>query len=176
VPTGCDRALDVGCGAGLFAQRLGRYARSVVAIDRDPDVIAQARLRSAPNVRYVTADFADHDLGGERYDFIVCIASIHHMPFAETVTRLRAALAPGGVLAIVGCYRQASPADYALDVIAIPANFVANMVVRRGASISTTVMDPQATLPEIKDEARRLLPGAVIRRRLYWRYTLVYRR
>lgn len=33
------------------------------------------------------------------------------------------------------------------------------------------VMDPQMTIPEIRDRARHLLPGAVIRRRLYWRYS-----
>jgi SAM-dependent methyltransferase len=175
VPVGCDRALDVGCGTGLFAQRLGGRARSVVAIDRDPEVIARARMRPAPNVRWVNADFRDYELGDEGCDFIACIASIHHMPFAGTVGRLRDALAPGGVLAIVGCYRQAAPGDYVRDLIAIPANVVANAVMR-GEVNSAPVMEPQLTLAEIKEQARRLLPGAVIRRRLYWRYTLIYRR
>lgn len=31
------------------------------------------------------------------------------------------------------------------------------------------------TLAEIRAQARELLPGAVIRRHLYWRYSLVYR-
>ncbi len=34
VPPGCDRALDVGCGAGLLARRLAKRVRSVDAIDR----------------------------------------------------------------------------------------------------------------------------------------------
>jgi hypothetical protein len=31
------------------------------------------------------------------------------------------------------------------------------------------------TLPEIRAEAATLLPGALIRRLLFWRYLLVYR-
>jgi hypothetical protein len=87
----------------------------------------------------------------------------------------------GGVLAIIGCYRQAVPADYARDLIAIPSNLAANVVVkaiaRRRASPHTPapIRWPTTTLAEIKSDARRLLPGAVIRRRVYWRYSLVYR-
>ncbi|MEO6090588.1 MAG: class I SAM-dependent methyltransferase [Umezawaea sp.] len=186
VPSGCGRALDVGCGTGLFARRLARRARGVDAVDRSPEVIAAARAssRDVPNVDYTEADLASHDLGNGRYDYISCIASIHHMPFAETVTRLRAALAPGGVLAIVGCYRQVGPADYARDLIAIPSNLAANAVLgaiarRRTPSgpahVPAPVMQPRTTLEEIKRDADRLLPGAVIRRRVYWRYSLVYR-
>lgn len=138
-----------------------------------------------PNIQYVDADLADYDLGSSRYDYISCIASIHHMPFAETITRLHQALSPGGVLAILGCYRQSTPADYLPDLIAIPANMVANVAIgakarhgRRPAGQRNTapVMDPQMSLPEIKSEASRLLAGALIRRRLYWRYSLTYQR
>jgi hypothetical protein len=36
-------------------------------------------------------------------------------------------------------------------------------------------MDAGMTLPQIREQARELLPGARIRRRLYFRYSLVYR-
>jgi len=184
VPPGRGRALDVGCGTGLFTRRLARHFRAVEGIDRASEVIAAARAlaQDVPNVDYTEADLADHDLG--RYDFIACIASVHHMPFAETVTRLRDALAPGGVLAILGCYRQVTPADYLRDLVAIPSNLAANAVVAaiaRYRSSSTfphtpaPVMRPETTLREIKRDARLVLPGAVIRRRVYWRYSLVYR-
>lgn len=184
VPSGCGRALDVGCGTGLFARRLAQRARAVDAVDRAPEVIDAARAlsRDLPNVDYAEADLADHDLGNGRYDYISCIASIHHMPFAETVTRLRDALAPGGVLAIVGCYRQVTPADYARDLIAIPSNLAANAVLGAiarcrtpSADVPAPVTQPLTTLEEIRRDADRLLPGVVIRRRVYWRYSVVYR-
>jgi hypothetical protein len=108
------------------------------------------------------------------------------MPFGPAISRLREALAPGGVLAIIGCYREATPADYARDLGAVPLNMAANAIIRATArwygssparQVGTApVMDAQMTLPEIKREALGLLPGAVIRRRLYWRYSLIYHR
>jgi trans-aconitate methyltransferase len=187
VPADCDRALDIGCGSGLFARRLARRVRSVDAIDRAPDMIAKARALSdaVPNIRYTATDLRDHDLAGMRYDFISCLASIHHMPFVETITTLREALAPGGVLAVLGCYRMATPTDYLTDLVAIPTNLAAHSIIRGaprlgrrpiGCLNDAPAMTARMTLPEIRAEASRLLPGGTIRRRLFWRYTLVHRR
>jgi SAM-dependent methyltransferase len=185
VPRPCDRALDIGCGTGLFARRLAQRAQTVEAIDRAPEVIARARAQShdTPRVHYAEADLADYDLGTARYDFISGIASIHHMPFAETITKLREALAPGGVLAILGLCRYETRAEYLPDLIAAPANLAAKAAVRAKVRLGSRAagsgpapsMNAQMTLPEIRSEAARLLPGAVIRRRLFWRYSLIYR-
>jgi SAM-dependent methyltransferase len=147
-------------------------------------MVATARALSAgiPNVSSVEADLLDLDLGSGRYDYIACIASIHHMPFAEAITRLHQALAPGGVLAILGCYRQTTLPDYLACLVAIPLNLARNAAVnrktrRRHRSLPAAppIMDPQMSLPQLKQAAQRLLPGAVIRRHLYWRYSLIYR-
>jgi SAM-dependent methyltransferase len=187
VPAGCGRALDVGCGTGVFARRLAHHARSVEAMDRAPQMTAKARALSTdtPNVHYLDADLAGYDLGSRRYDYITCIVSIHHMPCTDTIIKLHEALAPGGVLAIVGLYRQATPADYAYDLVAIPANITVNAAIQMkarctrrptGQANTAPVMDPQTTLADIKRETSLTLPGAVIRRRLYWRYSLIYQR
>ncbi len=42
-------------------------------------------------------------------------------------------------------------------------------------AMSAPTQEPTTSLPEIRKAARRLLPGATIRRRLFWRYTLEYR-
>ena len=184
VPPGCDRALDVGCGTGGFTRRLAHHARSVEGIDRAPEMVATARVLAAgiPNVSHVEADLLDLDLGSGRYDYIACIASIHHMPFVEAITRLRQALAPSGVLVILGCYRQTTLPDYLACLAAIPLNLARNAAAnrktrRRHRSLPAAppVVDPQMTLPQLKQAAPRLLPGAVIRRHLYWRYSLTYR-
>jgi 2-polyprenyl-3-methyl-5-hydroxy-6-metoxy-1,4-benzoquinol methylase len=87
LPAACNRALDVGCGTGLFVRRLAQHTRSVVGIDRAPEVITAARALSEgiPNVSYLEADLVNAELGSEHYDYISCVASIHHMPFADAV-------------------------------------------------------------------------------------------
>jgi SAM-dependent methyltransferase len=172
VPPNCRRALDVGCGTGRFARLLATRSSEVDAVDRSAEMISAAA--PAPNVTFVHADIRDLDLAAG-YDFISCIAAIHHLPFAETVTRLRDALAPGGVLAIIGLSRL-SPGDLPLRVIAFWPNRVRLVLGRPRGDPHPPVMDPDLTLPEIRAHARELLPGAVIRRRLYFRYSLVYRR
>jgi hypothetical protein len=47
---------------------------------------------------------------------------------------------------------------------------------RAGARVamSAPVAAPATTLPEIRQAALRVLPGARVRRRLFWRYSLRY--
>ncbi|MCC5033364.1 methyltransferase domain-containing protein [Streptomyces sp. WAC 00631] len=197
VPGGCRTALDVGCGTGGFARRLADRGISVDAVDPAAEVIEAARARSErrggrPGPRFRQADITRTGLPGEHYDFISCLASIHHMPFG-TVAELRDALAPGGVLVILGCYRETSPLDRAWSLAAVPANAVARLAVRaaetvraaggsgahgpeRVRSVRAPVRQPAMSLAEIRRETSELLPGATLRRLLFWRYLLVFRK
>jgi SAM-dependent methyltransferase len=95
-------ALDVGCGTGGFARRMAARGYEVDAVDPSAEVIAVARqIGGGP--RFRRTDVASAALPKGHYDVITCLASLHHMPFG-TVTRFREALAPGGVLLVLGCY------------------------------------------------------------------------
>ncbi|MFI6598705.1 class I SAM-dependent methyltransferase [Nonomuraea sp. NPDC050536] len=170
VPAGAATALDVGCGTGRFARALAARGLAVDAVDPDPAVIRAAR---GDGVRFIHGDATSVELG--RYDFISCLASLHHMPF-DTVSRLREALNPGGVLAVLGCYPESTRADYAVSVAAIPVNAAFRLALsrRRGPEVNAPVKQATLPLPEIRREAARLLPGSRIRRLLFWRYLLTY--
>jgi 2-polyprenyl-3-methyl-5-hydroxy-6-metoxy-1,4-benzoquinol methylase len=164
----------VGCGTGAFARRLAGRGIAVDAIDADQHVIDIATQTGPPNVTFRTADVTTVDLPDRRYDFISCLASIHHVPF-DTVTRLCAALRTGGVLAILGCYRESFPADLPVSLVAVGANAIARIAhLGRGERMSAPAMNPISTLPEIRADATRLLPGRTVRRLLFWRYLLVF--
>ncbi len=171
-------ALDVGCGTGRFARALAARGYEVDALDPSPEVIAEAEAAGG-GPRYRRADVTAQDLPEGRYDVITCLASLHHMPFA-TVTRLRAPLAPGGTLLVLGCYSGRTWWDLA----AAPANAVARLAVYTGERLRGTytpplkapVRQPDMTLPEIRAEAARLLPGGSVRQLLFWRYLLTYRK
>ncbi|MGP3970393.1 class I SAM-dependent methyltransferase [Streptomyces sp. 6N223] len=202
MPPGCATALDVGCGTGRFARRLSGLGVEVDAIDRSEEVIARARALSEGSdadgrPRFRQADVTETGLPTGRYDFISCLASLHHMPFG-TVATLRDALAPGGVLAILGCYRETTVADLAWSLTAVPVNAAARLGVAVGeraratpgaagrgrgaleqgavaAPVRAPVTAPLMSLPEIRREAAALLPGHRLRRLLFWRYLLVFR-
>ncbi|THC53237.1 class I SAM-dependent methyltransferase [Streptomyces sp. A1499] len=171
-------ALDIGCGTGRFARLLAARGYEVDALDPAPDVIAAARAAGG-GPRFRTADVTEEDLPEGRYDVITCLASLHHMPFG-TVTRLCAALAPGGALLVLGCYAGTTWWDLA----AAPANAVARVAVYAGERLrgahepplAPPVRQPDMTLPRIRAEAARLLPGSGVRQLLFWRYLLTYQR
>ncbi|MFD8753236.1 class I SAM-dependent methyltransferase [Kitasatospora sp. NPDC059577] len=190
VPPGCRTALDVGCGTGRFARRLASLGFEVEAIDSSEEAVEAARASSAAAAseqrpRFRHADIDQVELPNGHYDFISCLASIHHMPLG-TVRALRDALAPGGVLVILGCYPERTRTDWAWSLTAVPANAIARLIVavkerisgvRRGGAgvLQAPVKPPTMSLEEIRQEAVVLLPGFTVRRLLFWRYLLVFR-
>ncbi|NEA20668.1 class I SAM-dependent methyltransferase [Streptomyces halstedii] len=191
VPQNCGAALDVGCGTGRFARRLADLGIEVDAIDPSEEAIAEARALSgriagdrSPHFQH--ANVTEVELPKAHYDFISCLASIHHMPF-DTVAALRDALAPGGVLVILGCYPERTRLDWAWSLAAVPVNAVARLTVAlkdrlRPAAAATgrepvkaPVSQPTVPLLQIRREAAVLLRGCSIRRLLFWRYLLVFR-
>ncbi|MEB3962632.1 class I SAM-dependent methyltransferase, partial [Streptomyces kunmingensis] len=136
-----------------------------------------AAVRSGELPEDRLADAAGVELPAAHYDVITCLASLHHMPFA-TLTRFRDALAPGGRLLVLGCYAGHTYRDLA----AVPVNAVARVAVygtERARGIRTPprkapVRQPEMTLPRLRAESARLLPGSELRQLLFWRYLLTY--
>ncbi|WP_073489642.1 class I SAM-dependent methyltransferase [Streptoalloteichus hindustanus] len=185
VPAGARRALDVGCGTGAFARRLAARGIDVDAVDPSAEVIRSARQQPLPPnagaVHYQQADATQVDLPEGHYDVISCLASLHHMPF-DTVSRFRAALSPGGVLLVLGCFREEWPTDAPMTLLAVPANAVMRVATwakeqatRPQRTVKAPVSAADMTLREIRSSAAELLPGNTIRRLLFWRYLLVFR-
>lgn len=174
VPAGAGRALDVGCGIGRFARALAARGLSVDALDADARVIEAAT--PAPGVRYAVVDVARKPPPAGTYDYISCVATVHHMPF-ETLAALRDALRPGGVLAVLGLYRAGLP-EVAKAPLVVPLNLGFRAALARRPdeeSVQPRIRDTEMTLPEIRERAAELLPGAVVSPRLFWRYVLAYR-
>jgi SAM-dependent methyltransferase len=179
-------AVDVGCGTGVLAGKLAsRFAR-VTGIDADAGMAtaASARLAGEPRVsimRCAFDAFAEAAGDGET-DLITMVAVLHHLDLGDTLQRIPRLLAPGGRLLVVGLAKVGSPADVAVDLISAAANPVMGLIKHprpaRPAGEAAPdepvmpVRAPSATLAEIAAAASACLPGATIRRRLFFRYTL----
>lgn len=180
--SGARHVLDVGCGTGNLAALLSRRAAgTVTGLEPDPATARAAAERFADDsaVRVIQTDFAGRD-PERRWDAVTLVAVLHHLPLVPTLRELRGCLSPGGRLVVVGCYREAGPADLLAALPAMVANPVMGLVKHparadaRPPHMTAPTADPQETLPDIRAAAARELPGARIRRRLFWRYTLVY--
>ncbi|NEW37461.1 class I SAM-dependent methyltransferase [Nocardia cyriacigeorgica] len=170
VPESARTALDVGCGDGLLAGKLATRCESVLGVDIDGAIIAGATTPA--NVRLTQADFRELD---QTFDLVTVVATLHHVPLAEGMAALRDLVAPGGTLAVVGLWKMSIHADAAYLPL-LPVIWAIGQ--RHGGSQDPgfTCRDPDTTLAEIRAVGGELLPGARIRRRLLWRYTLLWRK
>ena len=187
VPPGCERALDVGCGAGLLARELRWRVPHVSAIDRDAPVLERARREDAgAGVEYLHGDFLRCGFPPESFGLIVSVAALHHMDPAAALTRMRDLLRPGGVLAVVGLARSSLPADLPRELVAVPVNLLLRLRHRdwrqaraaraRGEVMAPVIWPPAHTYREIRQLAEQVLPGVRYRRHLLWRYSLSWQK
>jgi 2-polyprenyl-3-methyl-5-hydroxy-6-metoxy-1,4-benzoquinol methylase len=175
VPEGARRSLDVGCGVGMLARDLRRVVPHVTGIDRDAASIDVARREDdGAGVEYVVGDFMTHPFEPGSFDHIACIAALHHMDAGAALERMRELLAPGGTLAILGLARHRYPADLPF----VAAGTIGHRVLRLRRSYwedsAPRVWPPPDTFSETRRVGRRVLPGVRYRRRLLWRYSLVW--
>lgn len=171
---GC--VLDIGCGDGLLVQRLAPIAQHVVGLDPDVDIIlrAQERLTSEANVSLVADDFLTMPIPeqAERYATILCVAALHHMDLRSALIQMRQALAPGGRLLIIGLAADKSLKDRLISgMVLLPIRFMDRL---HGGmqDIGVRIAEPKESIGEIRQVAQEVLPGAVVRRRFYYRYSL----
>lgn len=174
ISSNCGRALDVGCGQGLLARQLAQNCREVVAIDLDRDTVKQAQAaRGETGIIFVEGDVMTHPFPGESFDLITAVATLHHLPLGPALTRFRGLLRSGGILVVVGLYRANRFQDYALAAAAFPTSWILRRL-RRFEEVGAPVQEPRETLPEIRAACEALLPGALFRRHLLFRYSFVW--
>jgi SAM-dependent methyltransferase len=191
LPRPCRRVLDVGCGAGAFAARLAERVEQVDAVDRSVRMIEEARRRTPGNVTCVLADVLVDPLPGKDYDAIVSITALHHMPLEDALEVLAAALRPGGTLAAVVLPRRDLRREWPVEIAAMVGYrllgvlFLANRLLRGTGPFTKehhtrtgmpVVMDPPLTTRQAARVAAAVLPGARVRRLLFWRYLLTWKK
>lgn len=96
---GHGRLLDAGCGPGTIARRLARLFETVVGLDPDPDMIAEARrLAQEQNIRgQWVQDRAEHlPAGLGAFRVVMFAASFHWMDRPAVARAVRTMLEPGG--------------------------------------------------------------------------------
>ena len=130
LPSNCHDVLEIGCGTGGFARRLAERSEHVLALDLSPEMIRIARERSAqfPNIEFQLADVRDRPLPDEHFDCIASIATLHHLPFAEMLLKMKAALKRNGVLLILDLFEPAGFVDSLSNLLAIPVSVTLRLI------------------------------------------------
>jgi SAM-dependent methyltransferase len=187
LPTNCHNVLEIGCGKGGFARRLAERSEHVLALDLSPEMIRIARERSAqfPNIEFELADVLERPLPIASFDCIVSIATLHHLPFAEMLLKMKDALKPGGVLLVLDLFEPARISDSLLNLLALPVSAGLRLIHHgrlltrrevRDAWAAHEVHDLYPTMSEVQKHGARILPCAKIKQHLLWRYSIVWQK
>jgi SAM-dependent methyltransferase len=160
---------------------------AVLALDLSPEMIRLARERSSQflNIRFELADICNRPLAEESFDCIASIATLHHLPYAETLLKMKAALKPGGVLLVLDLYEPAGLFDSLSNLVAIPVSVGLRLIhhgrllprrEERAAWAAHEQHDRYPTMHEVRDVCASILPGAHIQQHLLWRYSIVWKK
>ena len=185
VPERCRRALEIGCGGGEFSRLLARRAERVLAVDLSPQMIRLARGRSElyPNIDFVTGDVMSLPLPAGQFDCIATLTTLHHLPTELALRKIRKALKPGGTFLCLDLYRHSGLSDLLFDGVAYPANLFVRLLKTgkprpprqvREAYAEHGKTDTYLTLPQVEQIYASIMPGARVKRHLFWRYSVVW--
>jgi SAM-dependent methyltransferase len=187
LPARMDAVLDVGCGTGGLTRLLAARARRVIGIDLSPEMVRMARLRSTDlsNIEFQVEDVNEWRFPPDAFDAIVSVATLHHLPAEHFLARAAKALRPGGVLVVNDALRMAGPKDWMLAAVAAPLSWGHRL--RDGGRIRDprrsreawsrhNRLDRLPSFAEVRGLRRGALADAELRRHLFWRYSLVWRK
>jgi SAM-dependent methyltransferase len=146
--------------------------------------IARERSADFPNIEYRVADVLEQ-FPAQRFDCIASIATLHHLPLDTVVGKMKAALNPGGVLLVLDLYSIKDLVDILLSLVAFPLNLIFKLV--KSGRLRNTEAERRAWDEHGKHDhylhvdtvcriCRDLLPGARVKRHLFWRYTIVWQK
>ncbi len=187
LPEGCRHILEIGCGTGKFSRLIAERAEKVLAIDLSPQMIRLARTRSKlyPNIDFIEGDVMTYQLPDNQFDCIATLTTLHHLPMTDVLKKIKQALKPRGVFICLDLYQRSNLADLFFDGIAYPANLFLRSAKTgkfrpsrevREAYAEHGKTDTYLSLPQIEQICADILPSALVRRHLFWRYSIIWKK
>src|SRR5258708_716430 len=89
------RALEIGCGTGLFTAMFAASGASITAVDLSGELLALARSSAPPNVTFLQKSFEDSDVDGP-FGAVIGSSILHHLDVAVALPKILTLLEPGG--------------------------------------------------------------------------------
>lgn len=185
LPAHCGVSLEIGCGTGEFARLLARRSDRVVGLDLSPMMIrlAKERSRHFPNIDFQVADVMVWDFPQAQFDCVASIATLHHLPLELLLTQMKRALKAQGILIILDLVKDETLIDYLSSGVAMPLDRLLRLVHNKhrkplpqlqAAWAEHGKNDVYLALSQVRQTCQTILPGAKVRRHLFWRYSITW--
>lgn len=184
LPERLDKCLDIGCGTGNLSRLLSERAESVIAVDLSDEMIKRAKnLNAEKSISYICANIYDLELENHSLDLIITTATAHHLDFEWLLEFAKKKLKSGGRLIILDLVKAETLFDTLLWSFAVLPNIFMRKIKTgsfredknaREAWKKHSLHDKYMTVSEIKTLAKKHLGDAFVKRKLFWRYVLVW--
>ncbi len=187
IPAEAGTCIDIGCGKGELSSLLSKKVKKVIAVDIADKMIEYAlSYNASENIEYICGNIQDMKFDLFSFDIIISTATAHHLPYEWLLEFAKEKLNTGGKLIVLDLAKAGSVIDYLVWGFAILPNVIMNLC--RNGSIHKD--DPHATeiwrkhgehdsymtIREIRSLAAKYIPRASIRRKLFWRYSLIWQK
>lgn len=187
VPSNIETCLDIGCGKGELSFLLSQKSKNIIAVDLADKMIEQAKiLHENENIKYVCGNVLDMEFEDDSIDIIVTTATAHHLPYEWLLCFAKDKLKKGGKLIILDLVKADTLSDYIIWGLAffpdVAMNLIKNHRLKKDDPHSKEVWerhgehDTYMTIKEIKSLAKEHIPTAKIKRKLFWRYSLIWQK
>lgn len=185
IPNNIETCLDIGCGKGELSFMLSKKSKRVIAVDLADKMIEKAKaLHPSKNIQYICGNILEMRFEDNSIDVIITTATAHHLPYEWLLCFAKYKLKKGGKLIILDLAKAKSVSDYIIWGSAFIPNIAMNLIkngrLQKDDAHSKEVWerhgkhDTYMTMDEIKSLAKKHIPTAKIKRKLFWRYSLIW--
>jgi 2-polyprenyl-3-methyl-5-hydroxy-6-metoxy-1,4-benzoquinol methylase len=89
--------LEIGCGTGVFTEKLAQTGARIDAVDISPDLLDMARDRSnCDHIEFILGNIETGENIQGQYDAVVGVSVLHHLDLSLALPHLIRVLKPGG--------------------------------------------------------------------------------
>ncbi|MFZ5967073.1 MAG: class I SAM-dependent methyltransferase [Bacillota bacterium] len=187
IPNNVETCLDIGCGKGELSFMLSEKSKRVIAVDLAEKMIEKAKvLHLNKNIEYICGNILDMEFENNSFDAIITTATAHHLPYEWLLCFAKDKLKKDGKLIILDLVKAKSLSDYVIWGSAFIPNIVMNLFkngrLQKDDDHAKEVWerhgkhDTYMTMEEIKSFAKKHIPTAQIKRKLFWRYLLIWQK
>lgn len=185
VPIHCESALEIGCGSGEFTRMLALRSKRVLAVDLSSGMIKTAEDASTglKNIEYRIGNILEYEWPGNHFDCIVSIATLHHLPLESMFEKIAFALKSGGRVIVLDMLGAEGAIDYVLGAVSIPLRIMMQIIKNHRINQPVHIRkaweehgkaEVYTGMSDLRKACRGFFPQALIRRYLFWRYSLVW--
>lgn len=91
-----SKVLEIGCGTGLFTEKVSSSGAHIIATDLSEDLLLVARKKNIPNCIFEEADAHQLKYADASFDIVFGSSILHHLDMLVSLKEVYRVLKPGG--------------------------------------------------------------------------------